>query len=545
MIKKLKGSLLIAAVALITFIGFLGITAAYLFSNNAVSDANQANSTQALYLAQAGMERALRLVANPVAASRLACASVTGNANLTNVALDGGRFTVTGTVFTPSATTLSAAITASATIIPLTTTSGYASSGAIIVDSESIDYGALGSGSTQCGGASACLLGVVRGAGGTTAASHSAGATVTQGLCRLVATGNIPNSTSPTASRSIAQGVTFNTPVPLVWAVGNKVGVDETIVYWNGTSWVRYGPTANTDDNQILRSIFFSSATTGWIVGDRWGASTCGNSQRSLFLQFNGTDFNPFCSANMNQSMDNVDCVSSTYCKAVGDARTIGTWNGSSWSADTTSAIPNTMYNDIDCITSSNCFAVGQNSGGELIVSWNGSSWSRVGPSGTLADQNLNAIHCLSSTFCVAVGAARSLFVYNGSSWSNMTFAASVPNVEYNDVHCLATNNCWAVGANSGGFATFINWNGTTWSRNTGLISGVPNQIMNGITCTDASNCWAVGNSGAAAYWNGTQWTNSAGAPAVTLLHVSSFATGGGGSGTGTARVLLWREVNN
>ena len=87
------------------------------------------------------------------------------------VATGWGAGTWGGVVAGTATTTLNGTINASATSITLTSASGFASSGTIVIDTESITYSGV---STNT------LTGCTRGANGTTAASHTSGATVTQ-----------------------------------------------------------------------------------------------------------------------------------------------------------------------------------------------------------------------------------------------------------------------------------------------------------------------------------------------------------------------------
>ena len=85
--------------------------------------------------------------------------------------------TATGTVVvTPGRTTLATAITASQMTIPVTNLSGFPNSGTVLIDSEAITYNGT---TTLLGGPGGTLNNAVRGANGTTAATHAAGATVT------------------------------------------------------------------------------------------------------------------------------------------------------------------------------------------------------------------------------------------------------------------------------------------------------------------------------------------------------------------------------
>ena len=94
----------------------------------------------------------------------------TGLATYT-VATGWGAGSWGGTVAGAITTTLNGTINASATSIVLTSAASFAASGTIVIDTESITYS---------GKSTNTLTGCVRGANGTTAASHTSGATVTQ-----------------------------------------------------------------------------------------------------------------------------------------------------------------------------------------------------------------------------------------------------------------------------------------------------------------------------------------------------------------------------
>ena len=91
-----------------------------------------------------------------------------------------GSFKVEG--LEPNKTTLSSAVTATQITVPLTSVAGFSANGlangfSILVDSEQIDYTAVSGGA---------LIGAIRGANGTRAAAHSAGAPVSYlkfGVC--------------------------------------------------------------------------------------------------------------------------------------------------------------------------------------------------------------------------------------------------------------------------------------------------------------------------------------------------------------------------
>ncbi|MFI4956251.1 MAG: hypothetical protein ACHQAX_03480 [Gammaproteobacteria bacterium] len=550
---KQRGSLLIAAVMLMTVMALIAGTIAYLFVDNAESASNQGITTEAFYLAQAGLSAGLAAIeTKPMAntsgtASRIACTAMNGNASYTNVALGAGTFTVTGTRYMPTPATLSAAITTLSTVIPMTSVSGYASMGTVIIENELIDYGSLGTSATQCGtGVSACLLGVTHGANGSTAAAHASGIAVVQSLCELQATGGVPSVASPKASRTIKQTVMFASPQ----SVGAVSGGD-LIQYWAGSTWTNMGPSAGIG-SYALNSLDFIHSSNGWSVGNVT-TSSCTSSSRSLYVFYNGSTWSPVCSTNVNQMLYGVSCAGTAFCKAVGATNTsLSEWNGSSWSQDASnSSMPSVTYNAVDCPSTSFCVAVGNalTTGTpaslryEVVLTWSGGAWSRVssgaiGNNGAIADTtNFLGIDCPSATFCVVVGSGPVIAFYNSGTWSSGS-VAGIPAVQYNGVSCVTASDCWAVG-NVSTHAVFIHWNGTAWSQTVG--AGVPAQNMLSVKCMATDACWAVGANGAAAFWNGTVWANaSTGNPAVSINAVSALI-----GSYWKDRVFAWREVFN
>lgn len=207
-------------------------------------------------------------------------------------------------------------------------------------------------------------------------------------------------------------------------------------------------------------------------------------------------------------------------------------------------------FNSISCITSSDCVAVGGGANGTLAETWNGTSWSVQSTSSPGSYSNvLNSVSCISSTFCVAVGDydnssngsggtvfagdARSLVeTYNGTAWSvvpspnpgTTTQGVGADYMEDNNLYgvtCLTSSWCMAVGTydSTGSWSLtpmIQSWDGTTWSVvSSPLTSGAYNNGLSGISCLSTSWCIAVGLAEAAAVpsstlieqWNGSTWS--------------------------------------
>ena len=257
----------------------------------------------------------------------------------------------------------------------------------------------------------------------------------------------------------------------------------------------------------------------------------------------------------LSNKLNNVSCVSATYCVAVGEYTTtagvaqnlILTWNGSTWSANSaaslsTSASQPNFLNGVSCVSSSFCVAVGsldtsaksylyQN----LILTWNGSTWSLdSAPSlSTSASQpnTLGGVSCVSSSFCVAAGSyyngtayQNMVLTWNGSTWSLDSAASlSTSSTQSNalaDISCVFSSFCVATGIYYNGTADqnlILTWNGSAWSLDSAASLSTETSVINistGISCTSVSFCVATGTFFATPAiqnfiitWNGSTWS--------------------------------------
>jgi hypothetical protein len=221
-----------------------------------------------------------------------------------------------------------------------------------------------------------------------------------------------------------------------------------------------------------------------------------------------------------------VDCISSSYCTAVGqyydkgEAGWMGyaaSWNGSSW---TVQSVPKaagagtTRIHDVSCRSASECIAVGvyldiaSDKWANYSARWKNSAWGVLTTPNpypeTSVEARLTHVSCVSATFCEAVGRTYvlegpphqeqlcicnrpSLFNWNGSEWTVQTAASNKE--RRNDVSCVSTSFCLAVGPGPPNTET---WDGTKWS-NAGLpgFPGVSLRWLSGVSCTSSSFCGA------------------------------------------------------
>ena len=513
-LNRQRGYLLILAVLLILLVGTLSASMVSLFVGSANSTNNYIQSNNAYYLAEAGFEETARFLLTPTLTGtngRIACGSISSNSNLTNKNFGSGSFTASTVSGSPvfANTTLSNAITSTETTISVASTSGFSSTGRIVIDSEVINYGGISGNS---------FIGIQRGVNESYNTAHTIGTPVAQYQCNINVTGGIPNLTSPLYQRTIQQSLQLQEG----WAVGAVSSSNFVLTHWNRpteVSWnsnlVASGSAAN------INSISMLSNADGWAVGNI-------NSSKFTLLHWDGASWS-LSSLSSTCSGQNLMGVTAVYNKEawavgksyptllclLGNARyTILYWNGTSWAAlspSTTPSIPadsgsNQDLNAIHVIDTTQSgagtlgFAVGNNG---TILQYNGSNWSNVSSPTTA---NLRGVYVVSISEAWAVGDSGKIIKWNGSTWSTVTSPTSA---QLNSISMLDynlsgyANTGWAVG-NSG---TAISYNGSTWSsNNTGSAANLRGVAL--FFTNPDQDVWAVGDSGTIMHFNSTSWVS-------------------------------------
>src|SRR5438445_858320 len=231
-----RGQLLVAGIVLIVVIALMIATLGYLYVSGESGGTLHGQSERAYFAARSGIEYSSSQYFNGSACSSLNNAGVpVGGAAAT--------FTLTPALYAPlTLTGTTAAITAASSSIAVTSTALYAPYGRILIDSELINY-------TSTTGTN--FNGLARGVGGTTAAAHAAGVTVSQNLCIVSATG-----TAGTAKRT-GEGALGAGGTASPGALGT-MGADAMVVYAKGTALTGAG----SDTNVYYR--LWDSSVNNW-----------------------------------------------------------------------------------------------------------------------------------------------------------------------------------------------------------------------------------------------------------------------------------------
>lgn len=230
-----------------------------------------------------------------------------------------------------------------------------------------------------------------------------------------------------------------------------------------------------------------------------------------------------------------VSCATASSCTAVGSYSDVSGGHalaevstGSTWTLQSVPLPAGSSageLNAVDCLTTTSCVAVGDYTDGSgqhaLSEVWNGASWtvrSVPEPSGSTAG-TLDGVSCLSSSVCTAVGdytaSATERALVEASSaavWSISTIPlpAGATSSQLGGVSCPASNKCTAAGAyndGTGEHALVETSSGSTWTIQTVPgPTGATVTILDAVSCSAANACTVVGYN-QADRWNGATWT--------------------------------------
>ncbi len=181
----------------------------------------------------------------------------------------------------------------------------------------------------------------------------------------------------------------------------NGTATENEVLRFNGRKWSSVstpqpGGTATGDDNELF-GVSCTSASRCLAVGTTQSGS---GPQWNESLRFNGkkwSELSPLQPGSFDV-LSSISCTSGSNCWAVGNEATLNAsgatttvnqaqwWNGQTWAAFSTPQPGGTGGDDVDqlnavaCVSSSDCRAVGQVMGGDASpnekLHWDGKKWS-------------------------------------------------------------------------------------------------------------------------------------------------------------------------
>ncbi len=193
-IKRARGFLLIVSILVVVVVALAIVALGYMTSADIRASAGHAQSEQAYFAAQSGIEVAI----NQFSQQDTACVSLVAAGN-TNVAVGAGRFTITAATLYPTAavaSNLNGAIGTGPGVIMATSIANFAPHGRIRIadvgtNDEEIDYSLISNSAAVCTTAP-CFVAWRRGANGTTARAHATNFAILQDTqCLIRSTGTV------------------------------------------------------------------------------------------------------------------------------------------------------------------------------------------------------------------------------------------------------------------------------------------------------------------------------------------------------------------
>jgi len=293
---------------------------------------------------------------------------------------------------------------------------------------------------------------------------------------------------------------------------------------------------------EVLFSQFSSSATV----------------RQSMAMSWNGKRWTIVPSPNLGSNESNflisVSCVPTGYCKAIGvwsqkfqetssqrmpkliEKPLAMSWDGATWSLDSTDSLPDfSALRSISCVSSTSCVSAGVRFVNKtptsskdsypvpMIAKWDGVSWTQELLPSEMSSivGDLSSISCVSIAKCVTVGSISNgmplSLTWNGTSWVSHFPSVSVENAQLSSVSCSSEIFCVAVG--TWGYASTTSaiqnlslaWNGNSWAQlTTPAFNLYRSDFLRSVSCRAPDECLAVGHSDGvfkSLVWNGQIWS--------------------------------------
>lgn len=517
--------MLVIAVLLVVFAG-LAVAFVAMISSGSNSSTSTVSANAAHNLAHTAMEEGSYALSQNQSNCSSTWSAVT--------AYGGGTYQYNCTHYDTTAT-LTSALNATATSIPLSSTSNFASFGAVTINSETIYYNGV-SGNT--------LLNARRGKNGSSAAAHASGATVTQKEYVIMGRAGVPSLSAPFGQRTVGKAVLVSQSGggSGYYAVGNN-GV---MLKYDGTAW----STVLTASGVTFRDIEISS-NYGFAVGNGGsnrisvyafnGSTWSGPTTLSIYTSYNGAALSgPTSSSTLSHmTMYSIGCNmpgNPTQCWLGGGVTNFGNQQPGPTLCFLTPAATancyintnegNSYVNDISC-KNDRCMAAFNNNN---FYTFNPATTTPYAISRTNAGSQTFVVGCSSGSRCIVATNNGIRYYYNtSSSYSQTTINGFSPT----GVSCPSNDLCMMSGNNGRIYSCALGATSMTCTlqTNTGSMN------YSDIHCNATNDCLAVGSGSTAYRFNGS-WSATSAVPGNPTLNAVSGVAGGGSSSSGSG--LEW-----
>ncbi|HWP38354.1 MAG TPA: hypothetical protein VNL18_12455, partial [Gemmatimonadales bacterium] len=256
-----------------------------------------------------------------------------------------------------------------------------------------------------------------------------------------------------------------------VWAAGSG----GTIYRYNGTSWSLETTVATSQ----IRAIWGASESDVWAVGGSGG-----------IFHYNGSTWaaDPASGVVTTVTLFGVWGSAPNDVWAVGASGVVLHYDGTSWTAVNPAAASGiSFWGGVWGSSRDTVFAAGT---GGNIIRYDGTSWSLHAT--IPGSPVLYRLWGASGRDVFVVGSGGTSYRFDGTSWSQITLPSGYTSAHLYGVWGTAANDVYAVGSPTGGVATLLRFNGTSWSP---MVSRMPNSAY-GLWGTNAGHVWAGGDNG-------------------------------------------------
>lgn len=561
-----KGFLLISTIVMIVMIAFFTGIVLYVYSGSSRAGVSYTLSKRALYIAEAGMQRALYALTTTSVddpTELVACTNLATHPHFNQVNFGGGQFQVNGTYYNRSSTLQVALGAGNLIVLNSNDAATFAPQGRVFIGDEEIDYSGI-IGSTS-------LAIAKRGAGGTPITTHPIGSTVTQDLCYVRSTGAVPNFVNPIAQRQVTQSVYWPNFRELGWTFGPPSG----LLRWDGTAWIDVPNPANPS---TINDIEMLGPNDGWLVSNALPGGTPG------VFRWNGSSWyaaNAGLGSETGLNIIGVTATSSDHVWIVGNktdtvknkgittntvttkffqwSQVLSNWQ---WVADGTFSVNNTgstppLVNakDLQVVKKDDgsYFGLAVGEGGKTYrCTGTCANWNEITAPGVASE--LSSVFVFKNeawALSPATTGTGLIYQWNGTAWVNavptIIPAASLPTNLYTLDLLDTDNNGYAdygfAGGNGGHVSYLING---VWT-NEHIIGG----DINGVAAVAPDDLWFIGQGdNRLSYWDGNQsfdWCDTQ-APNSAVCHnlkLSQIKMSGMDAEMRKKKIGMWFEPVN
>ena len=197
-----------------------------------------------------------------------------------------------------------------------------------------------------------------------------------------------------------------------------------------------------------------------------------------------------------------LSCASTSFCMVVGGG-SYNVFNGAAWSSSRAAPLGAT-FNDVDCAAPSHCVALTNGS----ARSFDAGVWGAP----TTLFPSASEIECVGAAWCMAIGSGTTYARMINGTWGTASVGATTF-VGVLSMSCGASTSCMVVSGNS-----LWRFDGSAWSPPSVFASGF--RILQSVSCTGLSSCALLDDQQVISFDGGVQGV-SAGTPALNPRAVS------------------------